>query len=304
MKSTLLITGGSGLLALNWALAAREDYAVVLGLHAREIRLSGVAIRYLDLETSDGALRAFEDARAQIVIHTAGMTNVEACERDPQLAHHINVEVASNVATACARAGIALAHISTDHLFSGESEWVDENEPPAPRNVYARTKAEAERRVLDANPSALVVRTNFYCWGPSYRPSFSDVILNALRSGRELTLFQDVCYTPILAEALAHAVQDLLAMRAHGIFNVVGDTRISKYEFGVRLADAFELDQGVLRPGYIGDQTALVPRPRNMSLSNRKARSLLGRPLGGPDRQIRRLQQQESLGLVREVQHL
>ena len=304
MKKIALITGGSGLLALNWALAIREHYAVILGLHERNISLAGVETRQIDLESADHLARAFEMVQPHIVIHTAGLTSIEKCETNPDLAQHINVELAANVAQACAKFALPLIHISSDHLFSGEVSLVDETHPTAPRNIYGRTKAEAESRVLEAHPQALVIRTNFYGWGPSYRHSFSDVVIEALRSSNELTLFRDVYYTPVLIEVAAQTAHDLINLKASGIFHVVGDERISKYEFGLRIAKEFNLDSSIISPGLLADQVSLVQRPHDMSLSNKKTCNLLGRKLDGVAEHIARLHQQEQNGLAQEIQHL
>lgn len=301
-NSSILITGGSGLLALNWALTVRDHYSVTLGLHEREISLAGVEGRRIDLESVNHLMRTLEAVQPQAVIHTAGLTSVEACEAKPDLAHHINVELAVNVAQACAKLGLPLVHISTDHLFSGEASLVDETHPVMPINAYGQTKAEAESRVLEAHPQAIVMRTNFYGWGPSYRRSFSDVIIEALRAGKRLTLFKDVFYTPILIETAALAVHDLINLKACGIFHVVGDGRISKYEFGLKIAEKFNLDSSLITSGFLADQVSLVQRPCDMSLSNQKICNLLGKKLGGVDEHIVRLYQQEQTGLAREIQ--
>ncbi|MGQ0666816.1 MAG: SDR family oxidoreductase [Nitrospiraceae bacterium] len=304
MKRTVLITGGSGLLALNWAVASRNRYSVVLGLHNRRVALAGVETRQIDLESVDHLVRTFETVRPQIVIHTAGLTNVEECEARPGLAQHVNVDLATNVAQACATLGVSLAHISTDHLFSGDAALMDETNPVAPQNVYGRTKAEAEAGVLKAHAGALVIRTNFYGWGPSYRRSFSDVILGALRSEKELNLFKDVFYTPILIETAVQAIHDLIGFKSTGIFHVVGDDRISKYEFGLKIAEGFNLPPDSIKPGFLADRHELVRRPLDMSLSNRKACRVLGRKLGGIDEHIARLLGQEQTGVVKEIQAL
>ncbi len=304
MKRNVLITGGSGLLALNWALIARERHSVVLGMHDRMVSLPGTHSVRLDL-ASDAALeRVLGEFAPALVVHAAGLTNVEACEANPALAQHINVDLSRAVGRACAKSGARLAHISTDHLFSDGASSADEQRPVSPTNVYGRTKAEAEQRVLEAYPEALVVRTNFYGWGPSYRPSFSDTILHALRSGATINLFHDVSYNPILCEPLVDTVHELIEHRAAGIFNVVSDDRISKHEFGLRLAAHFGLDAAQIKAVSLADQAGLVRRPLDLSLSNQKACDVLGRKLGGIDEQLQRLLQQEKTGFAREVQAL
>lgn len=304
MKQRILITGGSGLLALNWAVAVRDRYSITLGLHKRTAFLAGTQAKSIDLESVGDLIRIFEEVGPQAVIHTAGLTSVEKCESEPELARHVNVTLASNVAKACAALGIQLVHISTDHLFSGQEAFVTEEHPVAPINVYGRTKAEAELSVLQSNPQALVIRTNFYAWGSSYRHSFSDIVIKALRAGNDLTLFQDVFYTPILVETVAQAVHELLGHEATGILNVVGDQRISKYEFGLKIAEEFDLDPRGISPGLFADQPNLVQRPHDMSLSNQKVCDLLGRRLGGTQEHIARLHQQELNGLAHEIRTL
>lgn len=304
MTAKVFITGGSGLLALNWALAIRESYAVTLCLHERMISLAGVQTQKMELESVEDLVRTFDDARISMVVHAAGFTNVEKCEAKPDLARNINVDLAGNVAKACAKLGLPLIHISTDHLFSGEMPMLAENSPVTPVNVYGRTKAEAELHVLEAHPLALLIRTNFYGWGTSYRRSFSDVIIEALRSGKDLNLFTDVFYTPILVDTAAIAAHDLIDTKATGIVNIVGDERISKYEFGIRVAEEFGLDAGLIKPGLLVDQVALVQRPYDMSLSNQKVSKLLGRKLGGVSEHLSGLHKQEQNGFAQEMRSL
>ena len=304
MTAKIFITGGSGLLALNWALAIRESHAVTLGLHERIVSLAGIQTRIVDLESVEDLVQTFDEARISIVVHAAGFTSVEQCEAKPDLARHINVDLAGNVAKACAKLGLPLIHISTDHLFSGEMPLLAETSHVAPVNVYGRTKAEAELRVLDVHPEALVLRTNFYGWRTSYRHSFSDMIVDKLRDGQKISLFQDVFYTPILVEVVARAAHELLDLKATGIVNIVGDERTSKCGFGIRVAEKFGLDASLNKPVLLADQVALVQRPRDMSLSNKKACKLLGRQLGNISEHLTRLYQQEQRGLAREIQSL
>jgi dTDP-4-dehydrorhamnose reductase len=304
MSGGVFITGGSGLLALNWAAALRERGAVTLALHDRRVSLAGVTTRAVRLDAADEVGRALDAVEPGVVVHTAGLANVEACEQDPRGAEAVNVHIAANVAIACARRTLPLIHVSTDHVFRGDAALADESRSVDARNTYGRTKAEAERRVLDAYPEALVVRTNFYGWGPRYRRSFSDTIIDALRQGQPITLFTDVSFTPILAESLALAAHELVALQTRGIVHVAGDERLSKHEFGLKVARRFQLDDRLIQPGSLADRPTLVQRPRDMSLSNGLVRRLLGRPLGDVDAHLGRLREQERHGLARELQTL
>jgi len=292
------------LLALNWAKAVGERCSVTLGLHNRQIVIPEAHSHYLDLESVDKLVRSIEETSPQVVIHTAGLTSVDRCESEPELAQHLNVTLTANIAKACAITGVGLVHISTDHLFSGQESMLDENQPIKPINVYGQTKADAEHQVLEANTKSLVIRTNFYGWGTSYRRSFSDIVLDELRSGHRLTLFNEVFFTPILAETLALAVHDLIDRNHSGIFNVVGDERISKNDFRLNLVKEFGIEFAGIRAGFFSDQPTFVHRPRDMSLSNQKVCNLLGRRLGGIKEHLARLHQQEIDGLAHKMKAL
>lgn len=304
MNSSVFITGGSGLLALNWAITERNAIDITLGVHERQINLYGTNVAPVNLESVSDIKKSLEDCKSTWVIHTAGLTSVEQCELNPEFARHVNVTLAQNVAIACAQLKIPLTHISTDHLFSGDQTFVNENSLIAPINVYGKTKAEAELQVLEANPEALVIRTNFYGWGTSYRQSFSDMVLNALRANQRISLFRDVYYTPILAEVLVQLVHQLVRRGANGVFNLAGDDRLSKYDFGIRLAKEFGLDSSLIDADQIANRPLLVQRPCDMSLSNLKVTNFLGVAVGGVGEHLLCLKQQEVNGLAQELKKL
>ena len=268
-------------MGLNWASSIKYTHDVTLGIHDRAVQLPDTATQTLSLESVDNFLENLDLIKPDYVIHAAGLASVEVCEEKPDLAYHVNVELAENVARACALRGIQLAHISTDHLFRGDRAFLDEEAPIDPINSYGRTKAEAEVRVHDAYPESLMIRTNFYGWGPGYRPSFSDWVLNNLKMKHPITLFNDIFYTPIYIERLVQMVHELLKRGAMGTYNVASDERVSKYDFGMQLASTFGLDENLISASSVHSQPNRVVRPNDMSLSNKKVSKELGIHVGG-----------------------
>ena len=304
-NNRLLITGGTGLLALNWACAMRETWDVTLGIHSNLVDLAGVNSCPLALDDPVRLLAQIDDIAPDLVVHTAGLTSVDQCELNPSFANQANVVIAQNLALAAARRSVALVHVSTDHLFSGNQSMCTEDERPAPINHYGRTKALAEIAVLNANPQALVLRTNFFGWGNSKRQSFTDWLIYSLRSGKKLPLYENIFFTPILADALALAAHQLVEKGASGVFNLVGDQRLSKYEFACILADNFSLPQYLVLRHIFDGSELVAPRPLDMSLNNNKARQVLGRDIGKVSHFLAALRQQELFGrrdeLIRSV---
>lgn len=297
MRPRILITGGAGLLAVNWAAAIRDQFTVTLGLHTRQITMSKVSCRVVPLHSVDVIASAIRDAEIEIVIHCAAMTNVEACESAPQAANFVNVEIARNVAYACESESVKLVHISTDHIFDGIGSMNNEESKAKPLNTYAKTKLAAETAVLDVCPDAIVARTNFFGWGLSYRKSFSDTIIEALRNHRQVELFSDAYFTPILMDKLIMATHDLLSKGVMGIFHLAGDERVSKYEFGMSIAKIFNLDAGLIKPAQLANRSDLTLRPLDMSLDNQKLCTVLGRRIGSLDDQLAYLRNREDLRL-------
>lgn len=303
-KKNILITGGSGLLAINWAVSQRNNYSITLSLHRRKIVLSGVNCFQLSLESVDSILEFLNVNQPDLLIHTAGLTNIEMCEAEPDLARYINVELSKNITDACASLGIKLVHISTDHLFSGEVALVSENNQLRPQNIYATTKAEAEKYVFDNCPDALIIRTNFFGWGLKYRESFSDMIINSLSNNKSIMLFQDVFYTPILIETLSGIVHELDESGTKGIYHVVCNERLSKLEFGYKIAERFGLNSKLIISGSIKQNSGLVKRPMDMSLSNVKLCDFLDREIGSVESQLNILHHQQQKGITRELREI
>lgn len=301
MKKTLILTGGSGLLALNWAAGIRNEYDVVLIMHDRVVELNGVRSYKIDLASIDEIRSFFLKMQPYAVIHTAGLTSVETCEKYPDLAYEINVAIAANVAIASSDLGIRMVHISTDHLFSGTHEMTTEDHEVSPCNVYGKTKAEAEIKVVAHAPDALIIRTNFYGWGPGYRKSFSDSIIESLRQNRSIRLFDNVFYTPIIIDKLVFLTHGLINNHAKGTYNIVSDRRVSKYEFGMCIAEIFGLKKNLIIKGYLNEELDLVKRPLDMSLSNQKASSFLNIVIGGIEDHISLLKMNENNPEITEI---
>jgi len=275
----LFITGISGLLGLNVALAARERVEVAGSYFSHAVAADGLEVYAVDARDPDAMTRVLERARPDVVLHTVGLSNVDGCEDDPEHAYQLNVATAREGARLARVYGARFIHVSTDHLFDGERAWRGEDDALAPRNVYAKTKGEAEHAVLREHPDALVVRTNFYGWGTTVRTSFSDWVLRGLTEGRPLTMFSDVHFTPILVNDLAECLLALIEAKASGLIHVAGGERVSKHEYAVRAAEVFGLSADQVRAVPVDSVVLRAPRPRDMSLACRRAEGILGKPM-------------------------
>lgn len=299
----VLITGVSGLLGLNLTLMMRGRVHITGCYWRHPIALDGVGAVRVDLLEPGTVASVVDRAQPEVVVHTAGLTGVDDCEADPDLARRLNVALAIEVAQAVHSRGIKLVHLSSDHVFSGTAPapWHPEDEAPSPVNIYARTKAQAEQAVRQACPQALVIRTNFYGWGSPVRTSLSDWILAGMREGRELSMFTDVFFTPILINDLGEAMFDLLAAGATGVYHIAGAERLSKFDFAHRLAEVFGIPKPRIRPASVESAGLRAPRPKDMSLSTEKVARLLGCRMPTVVEGLRRLRALEEGGWPHEL---
>jgi len=288
MKNVLFF-GGSSLLATVWANYWKEDYNIFLTQHQQPIELTGVKLIQIQ-EISEAKLKIiFSNNDIDLLINCVGLTSVEQCEANPTKANYLNAEVPSILAKICFEQKVSFIHISTDHLFDGLEELKSESDISNPLNQYAYTKLKGDQNVINSNPDSLIIRTNFFGIGPKYRPSFSDIITSALKRKQTIKLFTDVFFTPIHVHELANIVFELLKENERGIYNVVSSERISKYDFGLLIAENLNLPKSLILQGSIRERNDLAIRPCDMSLSNNKVKNEINIEIKSLTNQIKEL---------------
>jgi dTDP-4-dehydrorhamnose reductase len=282
----ILITGASGLLGLNLALELCREHTVFGTANQHALHTNAFTVLQADLLTPGALESLFEQTRPDWVIHCAALANLEACESDPALASQLNTELPRQLAQLCkenrrdvTRGGARLVHISTDAVFDGSRGNYTETDEPSPLGVYARTKLEAEWAVAEADPSAIIARVNLFGWSMSGRRSLAEFFYNNLTAGKQMMGFTDVIFCPLLANDMAHILARMLELGLSGLYHTVGGECLSKYEFGVRLAERFGLDAGLITPTSVQQGGLSAARAPNLSLRTEKLAAALGQPL-------------------------
>jgi len=238
--------------------------------------------------------------RPEWVVHCAALTDVDACEGDPEAAFRLNRDMARTVAEAAWDSGAGLVHISTDAVFDGEGGPYREEDEPKPVNVYGRSKLEGEQAAAAAHARALIVRTNFYGWNAQPKHSLAEWFLERLGRGEETPGFVDVRITPILASDLALLVLKVMETGLRGTYHVGGGECVSKYEFGRMVAEVFGFDPGLVRPASVGEARLRARRPKRLCLDGSKAEQALAVRLPGVREGLERMKEELDQG-VREA---
>lgn len=273
----VLVTGASGLLGLNLALEASGEHTVYGVAHSQDLHSEAFTVLQADLLAPGAVEQIFENARPDWVIHCAALANVDACEREPELARRLNTELPAKLARV-ARGGARLLHVSTDAVFDGRRGGYTETDAPNPLSTYARTKLEGERAVAEADPEALIARVNLFGWSLTGKRSLAEFFFNNLREGRPVKGFTDVYFCPLLANHLARTFLWMLEGGLEGLYHTVSAACLSKYDFGVALARQFGLDAGLVTPTSVADGGLLAARSPNLTLRADKLAAALGKP--------------------------
>ena len=270
----ILITGASGQLGSYLLRTLRQrDASVVAWTGSRRGALFGYPLQPIDLRDADALAAAARTARPDIIIHTAALSAVGDCHRDPVAAHAINVEGTRRLAEHAASIGARLVHVSTDLVFDGERAPYRESDAPAPLSVYGRSKADAEA-ALHGLPLTAVVRVSLL-YGPSVtdRPTLLDRQRQALAAGEPLTLFDDEWRTPLDLPTAAHALLAIADSDCTGTLHLGGPERLSRLAMGERLACVLGCAARIVAVSRnCGSQSE--PRPRDVALDSTRWRAL------------------------------
>ena len=287
----LLVTGASGLLGGRLALLLAGRHTVVAGRHTAAAPI-GLETLPLDLCSHDSLASALATARPEVVVHTAACADVDVCEREPETARLLNTLATERLAALCRQRGCRLIALSTDLVLTGDRAMSDESVAAAPILEYGRSKRTAEEVVIGASSDFAVLRVALVLgrgYGP--RATASEGIAWALCGGRRVRLFSDQYRTPVDPESLANAIGRIVDGRGAGLFQLGGPERLSRYDLGLRVAQALGLDAGLIESAEQRHQPVGVIRPADCSMDCSRARRELGwepRPLEEAIRESRR----------------
>lgn len=200
----ILVTGAGGMLgrALQRTLEGRHTLV-------RTSRSAGAGILQADLTDPAAVAGLFTAGPYDCVIHTAAYSDVDGCERDPDVAHRANALATRYLAEQCSASGSPLAHISTDYVFNGEKRApYIETDPTHPVNIYGLTKLEAEYHALRCTAPSAVIRTS-WLFGGEKSADFVNAIVERMRKTGSVRVLDDQTDCPTSVADLARALESV-----------------------------------------------------------------------------------------------
>ncbi len=281
----LYITGIAGLLGNN-IVKKLVNRCEITGVDILNLNIPNVTYEKFSLYEQDKLREHIARIEPDAVIHTAAAVNVDECEENPQWAYKLNEEVTKDISNICNELGIKLVYISSDAVFDGENEQLyRETDEVNPLNVYARTKLNGEKHVLNYEGN-LVFRTNIYGQNIQDKKSFGEWIVSSLEEGKTLNMFDDIDFSPILVSDLAEIIYKALEADLRGLYHVCATGCISKYDFGVKMKEVFDLHTGIINKSQSETMHFKAKRSKHMGMSNEKIRKELGIKIRTPEESI------------------
>lgn len=285
----ILITGSNGLLGQKLVYKLRNSAKHTCIATARgENRLvekEGYTYYAMDITKKEDIVSVYQREMPDVIINTAAMTNVDACETERETALLLNaesvryqLEVLEQLQDSQKNYHPHFIHLSTDFIFDGSHGPIDELEQPNPLSYYAETKLLAENYVQQSRLQWAIART-VLVYGIVDNMSRSNIVLwvkSNLEQGKTIHVVDDQFRTPTLAEDLADGCLLIAEKKATGIYNISGKDFYSILKLAETVADYYGLDKTLIKPSKSADIRQPAKRPPITGFIIEKAERELG----------------------------
>jgi dTDP-4-dehydrorhamnose reductase len=253
--STVMITGAGGLLGRTMnAQLSRSDWRVI-ALPRTELDI-----------TNEGDVRsAVEVFRPDVLINCVATADVDRCEIDRDWAFAVNASGPRFLARACREFGADIVHVSTDYVFDGSKEgFYTQEDEPKPLSVYGASKLAGEFAVREEAERFYLIRTS-WLFGVGGK-NFGSRIFEYARKGANLKGVIDQTSIPTYAPDFAGRIEQIIRLRAHGLYQVTSSGPTTWFDFAKRALELAGLVDVRIEPVNREALNQRAPRPHNTAM--------------------------------------
>ena len=270
-KRNILLLGSTGLLGSS-IISKNKNFNFYAHINKNKLRYSKVKKVYFKINQNN--LNKFIlKKKIDVIINCAGLTSIEECEKNKDLALNSNTNLVHDVISSIGNKSVKIVQISSDHLFAQSKNKITEKTEVKPQNYYALTKAKAEKLLIDSKINYLILRTNFFGIGKNGRSSYTDYITNFIKSNKKINIWNNIYFSPLNIKFLKSIILSLIMNNCQGIYNLSSNEKISKYNFAKKIAKYSKLNINlIVSKKYIQEKN--LKRPTNMSLDNKKIKKI------------------------------
>ena len=258
----ILLTGAYGQVgtALRRIYTNKTNFNLILSSLTVPVGNPGIS---LDVRNKVSINEIFKSLDIDIIIHLAAMTNVDECEKYPQKASEININGTRNL---CENFNGYFVYASTDYVFDGKNGPYTENNAVKPINIYGSTKLEAEKIVLGKSGDNLIIRSNVIYDYSRSKANFLNWIIDSLKSKTKINVVNDQYNNPTSADSLALAIYKSIEKNINGVVHWADEELMNRYEFSIRIAKTFGLDESLINPISTNELNQIAKRPLKSGL--------------------------------------
>lgn len=282
IKKKIVVTGSNGLLGqkLVAQLAGSATFELIATSRGvnRISTITGFTYEPMDITSEEDVMRVFNKYQPDVVINTAAMTNVDACESDKEGCWLLNVTSVEHLIMASEKHNTHFIHLSTDFIFDGKDGPYREIDEPNPLSYYGESKLASELLLQNSTCSWAIART-IIVYGIVEDMSRSNIVLwakGALEKKQKLTIVNDQFRSPTLAEDLAKGCILIADKGAQGIYHLSGKDTMSIVELVRRVAQYYNLDESYIEEISSESLNQAAKRPPKTGFILDKAKQELG----------------------------
>ncbi len=279
IKKRILVIGSNGMLGQHITeFYNKSDKVELMCVSVEENSfIPDVQYKQVDISQKDQVKQVILNFFPDVIINTAAFTNVDKSETEKETAWKINVGGVENIALYSWTIDAHLIHFSTDYIFDGKNGPYTEDDKPNPIGYYGRTKLASENSIRVSGTRYTIIRSNVL-YGPSKygRPDFVKWVINSLQNGERICIVTDQIGNPTYIDDLVDAVNKIIEFKKEGIFNIGGREMISRFDFTIRIAKYFGLDEKLIVPILTKELNQPASRPLKSGLITIKAETEIG----------------------------
>jgi dTDP-4-dehydrorhamnose reductase len=275
MAPRYLIIGASGFVGARLFSILGPDNAVAT-YNNRPVA-GGLAFDAVNMRLADSVLKRHVGLTHAFVFH--GITNIDACARDPQGTARVNVDSVCAVIDDLVEHGIVPVFASSDAVFDGSRGMWTEEDLVNPILTYGRHKARVEHHMQEKSCPWLVVRLAKMLGTEIGHVDVLGDWMDKLESGAVIHCARDQVFSPVDVDDAARALIRLADGGFTGVFHVCGPRPVTRLELLEMLVSEVRRNRDVaaqIVPCNLRDFEFAEPRPLDTSMSPRKLYDALG----------------------------
>lgn len=223
-KRLILVTGGKGIVA-SYISSVFPEYKIILAGKSE-----------LDITNKKQVFEALEKWKPFYIIHLAGKTNVDECQKHKREATRINYSGTRNIALACKKIDSTLIYLSTSAIFNGKEKGYYENSIPNPINHYGKTKLRGEMAIKQTIKKYYIIRSGWIIGGGIKQKKFVSFIVQQLRDNKkEIKAVDDKFGTLAYAKDVAEFIKRIISEKPYGVYHYGSKGICSRFMIAKRI---------------------------------------------------------------------